>query len=308
MLHCLGVDEIRYIDRVTGELCTEKVFGRRALSLLYGTSRASRLFAFFLLPLLARIPFFSHFYGWLQKSSHSRRKIRPFIQTYQVDASEFADPIESFGSFNDFFIRKLKSACRPIDPNPKIAVLPADGRYLVFPRIQEAQGFYIKGQEFDLASFLQNEAWARRYAEGSMAIIRLCPTDYHRFHFPVTGVASSPRLIRGSLFSVNPIALVKKLPILWENKRMITEIESDLFGTVTMVEVGATCVGTIHQTFQSDKPVSKGEEKGYFSFGGSCIVLLFEKNKIRFQTDLVQNSAQYLETRGLYGTALNCID
>lgn len=296
------MDSIRYIERSTGELCTEKVYGHRALSLVYGNTFLSRLFAFLFLPLIARVPLCSALYGLMQKSSRSQKKIAPFIETYGVDASEFAEP--DFRSFNDFFIRKLKPACRPITPDPTIATLPADGRYLVFPRIREADGFYVKGQEFRLESFLQEEAWAHRYWEGSMAIVRLCPTDYHRFHFPVDGIASVPRPIPGALYSVNPIALAKKLPILWENKRVITEIESEHFGTVSMVEIGATCVGTIHQTYSSGATVKKGDEKGYFSFGGSCIVLLFEKNRIAFERDLVDNSARYLETRGLFGTPL----
>lgn len=298
------MDDIRYIERSTGEVCTEKVYGHRALSLLYGNSLLSRFFAFFFLPLLARIPLFSQLYGYLQTRSSSRKKIEPFIESYGVDSSEFADPISSYCSFNDFFIRKLKPERRPIDLDPSVAILPADGRYLVFPKVSQSDGFYVKGQEFHLDSFLKEEAWARRYWEGSMAIVRLCPTDYHRFHFPIGGVPSAAQTVSGTLYSVNPIALAKKLPILWENKRVITEIESELFGTVSMVEIGATCVGTIHQTYNPCTAVRKGDEKGYFSFGGSCIVLLFEKDRIEFHKDLVENSARYLETRGLFGTAL----
>jgi phosphatidylserine decarboxylase len=165
-------------------------------------------------------------------------------------------------------------------------------------------GFYVKGQEFDLGAFLQEEAWGKRYSEGSMVIVRLCPTDYHRFHFPIGGKAFQTQPIKGTLYSVNPVALARRLSILWENKRVVTEIESDDFGTVSMIEVGATCVGTIHQTYQPDTIVKKGDEKGYFSFGGSCIVLLFEKGRIEFETDLVENSARFLETRALFGAPL----
>lgn len=297
------MDDIRYIERSTGELCTEKVYGHRALSLIYGNSLFSRLFALVFLPLISRVPLISYLYGLMQKSASSRKKIEPFIQSYEVDASEFAEPVSSFRSFNEFFIRKLKPECRPIDPDPNVAVLPADGRYLVFPQIRRAEGFYVKGQEFDLCSFLHEETLGRRYADGSMAIVRLCPTDYHRFHFPVRGTASAVRPIPGPLYSVNPMALAKRLPILWENKRVITEIESENFGTVAMVEIGATCVGTIHQTYLPGF-VEKGDEKGYFSFGGSCVVLLFERNRIEFQQDLIENSSRYLETRGLFGTPL----
>src|SRR3989338_1675793 len=235
--------EIQYIDRETGETQVEKVYGHRALSFLYGDSLASRFFSFFLLPLCARIPLFSKVYGYLQGRKSSAKKVAPFIQSYGVDASEFAQA--TFESFNDFFIRKLKPAKRPIVQDPNCAALPADGRYLVFPDLENVKQFYIKGQSFDLATFLQSSAYAHHYQRGSMVIARLCPTDYHRFHFPTEGTPSEAGLVNGPLFSVSPIALRKRLSILWENKRVITEVDIGKFGTLLYIEVGATCVGTI---------------------------------------------------------------
>ena len=139
-----------------------------------------------------------------------------------------------------------------------------------------------------------------------MVIARLCPTDYHRFHFPVSGLPQNSQPIEGPLFSVNSLALSQRFSTLWENKRAMTQIESEEFGSVCMVEIGATCVGTIHQTFCPNRPVNKGDEKGYFSFGGSCVILLFEKGRIRFDADLVANSRQNLETRCLFGTSIGC--
>jgi phosphatidylserine decarboxylase len=100
---------------------------------------------------------------------------------------------------------------------------------------------------------------------------------------------------------VNPIALRKKLGILAENKRMITEIETERFGTILYVEVGATFVGSIHQTYTPNVQIGKGEEKGYFSFGGSCLVLLFEARRIVFDADLIENSKNGFETKALFG-------
>lgn len=293
---------LEYIDRATGERKIEKIYGHKALSLSYGDSLSSRLFSYFLLPLFARLPWFSMLYGFLQKRSASEKKIAPFIQTYGIDVSEFADP--NFQSFNDFFIRKLKPEKRPIVKDPKMAAMPADGRYLVFPDLSRVDGFYVKGQQFDLPHFLQDISYGSRYKDGSMAIARLCPTDYHRFHFPADGFASKPISIGGSLFSVNPVALKKRLSILWENKRVVTELETELFGTILYVEVGATCVGTIHQTYKPETRVKKGDEKGYFSFGGSCLVLLFEKGRILFDSDLIANSSEGIETKALFGTSL----
>ena len=296
------MDNIRYFDRKTDKICIEKVYGLRALSLLYGASRLSR-WTLRVLPWFSRLALVSRLFGFLQKTKASQKKIVPFIEAYGVDASEFADPVSSFRSFNEFFIRKLKAQCRPIDTRSEIAIMPADGRYLVIPDLSQSSGFYIKGQKFDLHRFLKSSVLARRFSDGAMAIARLCPTDYHRFHFPIGGEICESKPIRGALYSVNPLALIRRFWTLWENKRVLTEIDSDHFGTVLMVEVGATCVGTIHQSWQQ-RSICKGEEKGYFSFGGSCIVLLFEKGRIAFDADLVRNSSQFIETLCLFGTSL----
>lgn len=290
--------EITYIDRKTGQKCVEKVYGHQALSLLYGDGFFRGLFSKLVLPLLARIPLFSILYGYLQKRPASAKKIAPFIRAYGIDAAEFAE--SDFPSFNAFFIRKLKPERRPLAAEPNVLAMPADGRYLVYPQFDQ---FLVKGQEFSLTAFLHDRAAASRYSEGSMAIIRLCPTDYHRFHFPCNGIASAARLINGPLFSVNPMALRKRISILSENKRVVTEIETERFGTILYIEIGATSVGSIRQTYRPG-PISKGAEKGYFEFGGSCIVLLFEKGRIVFDQDLIANTKKGLETRANFGESL----
>jgi phosphatidylserine decarboxylase len=294
---------IHYVDRITKQVREEKVYGRRAISLFYGNSIPARLVSFFLLPLIAHCPLFSRFYGYLQKKPRSQKKILSFIETYHIDISEFADPVDSFASFNDFFIRKLKKESRPIELGGRSIVAPVDGRYLVIDHLKEENSFYVKGQKFNLLSFLQSPELAQKYREGSMVIARLNPTDYHRFHFPISGIPTPAQPIRGPLFSVSPFALKKRFSILWENQRMMTKIMSS-FGEVCMVEVGATFVGSIHQTFSLNSPVQKGEEKGFFSFGGSCVILLFEKGRIIFDADLLENSRQNLETKCRFGEAI----
>lgn len=290
---------IQYIDRKTGQTCTEKVYGLLFLSLLYGDGFWRELFAKVFRPFSARALFLSRFYGYLQKRPASAKKVAPFIREFGVDESEFVET--SFHSFNDFFIRKLKPEARPINEDPQVVCMPADGRYLVYPQFKD---FVVKGQEFSLATFVNNSALAARYREGSMAMVRLCPSDYHRFHFPCDGIASKAQLVNGPLYSVNPMALRKRLAILSENKRMITEIETEKFGTILYIEIGATNVGSIRQTYQADGNVYKGQEKGYFEFGGSCIVLLFEKGRIVFDQDLIDNTRKGFETRANFGQSL----
>lgn len=293
-----------YLDRKTGEEKEEKVYGGFFIRLLYSHHFLSRLLAKLVLPLISRTSFPSQLYGFMQKSPWSRPKVKRFIHKFHVDTSEFLDPVSSFRSFNDFFIRKLKPSSRPMTPGDHIAVLPADARYLVFPNIDHSQGFFVKGKKFSLASLLQDNILADEFAHGTMVIARLAPVDYHRFHFPCDGFVHTPQPIAGHLYSVNPLALKKHSEILAENKRVITRIDSTNFDTVLYIEVGATYVGTIHQTFNPDTFQKKGVEKGYFSFGGSCLILLFKPGTIRLDQDLVDASARGIEVLGKLGQSL----
>lgn len=294
----------KIIDRKTGQKIDEQVYGKVFIDLFYGPSWISHIFFVCVLPLIVRVSFFSHFYGWLQRSCWSRRKVLPFIRTFRVDEREFAQPATTFSSFNDFFIRKLKKGCRPLAKGEEIAVLPADGRYLVVPDLSQTQGLWIKGQQLGLPELLQDSLLARTYEKGSMAIARLCPTDYHRFHFPCSGTPGKSRLINGPLYSVNPLALKKMIRILTENKRVITLVPTRHFGQIAYIEVGATHVGSVHQTFEPGNHYAKGDEKGYFSFGGSCLLLLFEPGRILFDADLLRASAEHTEMLGLVGESM----
>lgn len=292
--------EIQIIDRKTGKVSFEKVFGEKALAFLYKDFFLSKVFLF----LICKNSFFSRFYGFLQSRNFSKKHIDHFIKEYNINTDEIEKNIKDFSSFNDFFIRKLKPDFRPIATGENISVLPADARYMVFQDINISDGFYVKGKIFDLKSFLQDENLARRYSSGSMVIARLSPTDYHRFHFPFDCFASAPKLINGYLYSVNPIAIRKNIDIFSQNKRMITRLYSEKFKEVLFIEIGATNVGSIHQTFQEETFYKKGDEKGYFSFGGSTIILLFEKNTIRFADDILKNSTNKIETKANFGELL----
>ncbi len=296
--------DIYYIDRVTKKEEREKVYGKAFIQLLYGKRWSARLFSFFFLPFFTRMACWSRLYGWMQKTAWSRCKIHPFIENFHIDSSEFLEPVESFRSFNDFFIRKLKAETRPLTSGNDVAILPADGRYLVFPNIQHADGFFVKGRKFSLEQLLRNSALAHKYAQGSMVLGRLCPVDYHRFHFPCNGVPDAAIDIKGPLFSVNPMALKRNISILSENKRMITSLSTKNFGTILYIEVGATYVGAIHQTFVPGEFYAKGDEKGYFSFGGSSLILLFEPFRIQFDQDLLDAAHRKIEMRGLLGQSL----
>jgi phosphatidylserine decarboxylase len=279
------MEPIYVIDRESGKKIEEKVFGGSALKALYGTILGKPA-----AHLISRIPLISYLYGVWQDLFFTKRSIIPFIETYHVNTSEFRLSVNEFRSFNDFFIRKLKPESRPIDPAKDSAVMPADGRYRFFQNIGEVDGFIVKGEKFNLNKLLGNQELSKRYANGTMVMARLCPIDYHRFHFPVNCVPGPSRLINGFLYSVNPIAVKQNIHIFTQNKRMITELDSPEFGKVLFIEIGATNVGTINQTYEVNFPYQKGDEKGYFSFGASALIILFEPNRIHLDPDLTQQS------------------
>lgn len=296
----MNSEPIQYFDRRDRQVKTEKVFGERWLRLAY-ENPIGRMGTW----LLFRRAFFSRYYGNRMNEPKSADRIVHFIAQYDIDATEFAKSPFDYKTFNEFFFRALKPEARPVDPDPRVAVLPADGRHLVFPDVDRADGFYVKGAKFTLSQLLGDDALAARFAGGSMVISRLCPVDYHRFHFPVAGVPDEPRLVEGHLYSVSPIALRRRIAYLVENKRFVTLIDSPDFGRVAVLEIGATNVGSVVQSpWIPGQPVEKGAEKGMFAFGGSCVVTLFEQGRIRFDADLVEQSGAYRETYARMGERL----
>ncbi|KYR01334.1 Phosphatidylserine decarboxylase proenzyme 2 precursor [Tieghemostelium lacteum] len=236
----------------------------------------------------------------------SVKEIQPFIKFHHLNSEEILDPLDSFKNFNEFFYRKLKPTSRPIaEPNnPKIAVSPADCRLNVFSTIHHAQELWIKGKNFTVESLLGDKQLASQYTDGSLVIARLAPQDYHRFHIPVDGVIGSSKPIDGEYFTVNPIAIRENIDVYSENKRVVTKIDSKEFGQVLFVSVGATMVGSINLTTKEGQQIKKGDEHGYFAFGGSTILLLFKKNTIQFDNDLLVNSNKPIETLVKVGTSI----
>jgi len=214
----------------------------------------------------------------------TKARVAPFIKEYGLDTADFEK--QDFTSFNDFFYRKLKPSARPLADAP--VVFPADGRHLGFAKASEIDGVFVKGQKFDVSTLVGDPELGKKYENGSLLLSRLCPVDYHRFHFPCAGTPGETRVIDGPLFSVSPLALRQRLAYFWENKRTVTELVTENMGTVLCLEIGATCVGSIHQTYTPDQPVEKGAEKGYFAFGGSSTILLFEPDTVTLDDDVLE--------------------
>jgi phosphatidylserine decarboxylase len=276
------------IDRETGKQFEEVIMGEKWLRWAYQDSK-SRL----LERILFRTSWASKLMGKWYDSSFSKGKIGPVIKELSIDVSEFAQPAKSYKSFNDFFTRRLKPKMRPFSTDPDIIVSPADGRALVFPSLHQDTFVPVKGSEFSIRKMVPSHA--SRFSNGAMAIIRLCPADYHRYHFPCAGKITEYENIAGTLHSVNPIALTSGPAVFGDNKRSVTLIATEKYGTLCFMEVGAFGVGSIIN-MRCSGHVEKMDEKGYFKFGASTVILIFEPGRISFCEDLVANSNAGKET------------
>jgi phosphatidylserine decarboxylase len=293
---------IQFFNRYTGQVERETVYGEKWLRFILFNP-----FGKIALHTVAKRAWFSRWYGRRMSGCASKVRVKPFIETYGIAEEEHVKRTDEFTSFNDFFYRKLKLEARPVDEEPDSVVFPADGRHLGFAKASEIKGVFVKGQQFDLERLLGDSDLAARYADGAAVFSRLCPVDYHRFHFPVAGVPGNARLINGLLYSVNPLALRDRLGILWENKRFVTEIDTEEAGKVLVLEIGATNVGSVNLTYVPTRPVKKGEEKGYFAFGGSATFTIFEPGRVKLADDLLEHSAQQRELYAKVGDSMGKI-
>lgn len=292
----MHAEPIVFYNRYTGTLETEVVYGEIFLRWAYENPLGRLATA-----LLVKRALFSRWYGWRMDRPRSRELVAPFIRRYGIAVDEMLEAPGDFKSFNAFFCRRLKSSARPVDADAGVVVLPADGRHFAIPDLAAHDGIFVKGVRFDVEALLGDRSLAQRFGRGSMLISRLCPVDYHRFHFPWAGVPGPARLINGPLYSVSPIALRQRPTLLWENKRYFTRLRTECLGEVLLLDVGATCVGRVVATYEPGRPVEKGAEKGYFLFGGSCVITLFEPGRVRFAPDLIENSRQRREVYARMG-------
>lgn len=295
-------------DRITGYIQEEKmnIYVRLGIRVLYKGIRSSKNME----SKRARnmLKSLSVKQGRKYDNVASARSIPTFIKFHQLDMDEVLEPVENFQTFNQFFYRKLKPGARPCDaPNEeRIAVSPADCRSTYFPTISKATDIWIKGREFSIGRLLGTAypEYVDKFMNGSLAIFRLAPQDYHRFHVPVSGILGEPRAIEGEYYTVNPMAIRSSLDVFGENVRVLVPIQSDAFGLVMVVCVGAMMVGSTVITAKEGTYVNRTDELGYFQFGGSTLVVLFEPGRLKFDTDLVSNSGGALETLVRVGMAI----
>jgi len=284
------VEPIEFFNRYSVSIETEAVYGEKWLRWAYERPLGRMALGAFI-----KRPWFSKLYGAWADSSVSQKEVVAFIEKFEVNPDEFLDKPESFRSFNEFFFRKLKESARPICEATNAIAFPADGRHLVIENLSCDSWIFAKGRRLNLTRLLDSDSLAEKYEGGTAFLSRLCPTDYHRYHFPVSGIPGESNLINGPLFSVNPIALSRNLTWLWENKRQITEIKNSPVGDYLFLEIGATNVGGIINTHPNNQPAEKGDEKGYFKFGGSMVMMIFQADRIKPAEDFLKNSREERE-------------
>lgn len=287
-------------DRDTGVILEEKISAhvKVGLRIIYnGKGKESKKFRNLLKTLSIR-------QGKKFDDPTSVKQIESFIKFHHLDMSQCLDT--TYGTFNEFFYRKLKPGSRTVEnKSPKYMVSPADSRLTVFPSIEKSKEIWIKSSKFTinrLTKGYNNDRYNN--SNTSMAIFRLAPQDYHRFHCPCDVTVGKPINIDGEYYTVNPMAIRSELDVFGENIRTIIPMKSAEFGNFLMIAVGAMMVGSIVLTCKEGDHIAKGEEVGYFKFGGSTIILLVPGNNIEFDSDLINNTTEQIETLVKVGMSL----
>ena len=305
----------RVVDRRTGEPVAERrpAVEQALIALVWSTVTGSRLLCRFR-PFLDYLSRMTEATGRAMDAPSSREKIARFVAAYQVDLADLDRDLTEFATMNEFFSRPLRAGSRPVaaPDDPSIAVSPADCRLRCVDRLGADSSLVVKARDHSVRSLLGLDRRTMRDDPGCAAvaafhdrteptgfaamICRLAPADYHRYHWPVDGLwdADTGVDIAGEYHSVSPTAVNSAVDVLGVNHRRVVLVETEAFGTVAIVIVGATRVGSILLTATSGA-VERGDELGLFRFGGSTVVMLFDSSRIALDDDLRAASADGFE-------------
>jgi phosphatidylserine decarboxylase len=289
--------EILYFNRSNQSIETERVYGDGAIRFVYDNPIGQ-----ILAPLVASKSV-SQLYGCYQDWPISQNKVPPFVEKFDIDLSIYkagsvpSDKKEfSYKTFNEFFIREFETNQRQFVGNEEKMPAFCEARYFGHEEIHNDVKIPVKGKFLNSQDLLGGSKWAQTFAGGPLLIARLCPVDYHRYHYPLSGKTLDSFQIEGQYHSVNPLALNSKPEIYIVNERRASILETKEFGKLAYIEVGAAMVGKIIQSHDEAKPHSKGDEKGYFLFGGSTVILLGEKGAWSPSDDVLTNTKEGIET------------
>lgn len=267
----------------------ERILGDRLLRLAYLTP-ARHLLAW---PLFGTA-LCSRLLGWYADRPFSRGRIQKTIVSLGIDMEGFVTPPGGFRCFNDFFARRVKPGARPFAPSGLCS--PADCRLTVFPTLTHDTCLPVKGAAFSVPELLgpEGKPWHNTFDDGAAAVFRLCPSDYHRYHFPDSGQLLRTWRLPGRFNSVHPIALEQRIRVFTTNVREVSILRLQHFGTAAFLVIGAFGVASINDTYH-DTAFARGDEMGYFTFGGSTVVILLQKGTAVFDQDIATHSANGIE-------------
>jgi phosphatidylserine decarboxylase len=289
--------EISYFNRSTQTIETEHVYGDNAIKFIYDNA-IGRLLA----PIVASKPL-SQLYGSYQDWAISKNKVPPFVKNFNIDLSIYkagsqasAKKENSYQSFNEFFIREFEDGQRNFVIDDTKMPAFSEARYFGHDSINDEVDIPVKGKLLNAKDLLGGSTWSATFEGGPLLVARLCPVDYHRYHYPLAGKTLDSFQIQGQYHSVNPLALKAKPEIFIINERRASILQTEKFGKLAYIEVGAAMVGKIIQSHDENKPHAKGDQKGYFLFGGSTVILLGEKGKWRPSDDILSNTKAGIET------------
>lgn len=282
---------VKYYNRKSKNYEEENVAGKGAISLIYSNPAGNNI-----LPRLASKKALTDFYGKCCDLGFSKIYIKKFVKKFNIDMNQYEKNVNDFSSFNDFFYRKLSADSRPLNNSANEFISPCDGKLLAIEDLDDDSSFRVKGFKYNVSDLIQDDNFSKLYRHGTCLIFRLCPTDYHRFHFIDSGVCLPSKFIKGRYYSVNPVALKNIDRVFTENKREYSILKSDHFDDIIYVEVGATFVGSIIQNYKPNLRVKKGQEKGYFKFGGSTVILLLKSGIVNLDKDIKTQSKLGIET------------
>lgn len=252
---------------------------------LYGTVLGRKFLKILINPTISKLG------GAVLSTKLSSLLVKPFIKANNIDMSDYTE--RAYVSFNDFFTRDLKPGKRFINRDKEVLISPSDGRVSVY-EIDDNMTFNIKDSYYTIESLTHSKKAANYYKGGTCVIIRLCVDNYHRYCYIDNGYKTTNKFIEGVLHTVNPVAC-EYYDIYKENSRECSLLHTENFGKVMQIEVGALMVGKI-VNYDQVACIHRGDEKGKFEFGGSTIVLLFKKDTVDIDDDLIVNTKNGYET------------
>jgi phosphatidylserine decarboxylase len=232
--------------------------------------------------------------GWLSPSA-----AKEFDLGEYVTEADRRKPHWGFESFNGFFHRQILPGKRPVDTDPKAIVSANDGAvYKIARNVRETDQFWLKGQPYSLVDMLNGSAYTGRFLNGDVFQSFLAGSDYHRWRSPIDGVVRSAEVVSGLMFSNAESAGEDPTAGTYSqgyqasvNTRGLVFIESPnpKIGMVCVVPIGITEISSVFVKVKAGQQVKKGDELGWFSYGGSSMCLVFEPGKVRFAEDLKPN-------------------